>query len=121
YPRPLTPRLASFLAVVAVGAGHHAFGHRFRAGANGPFQLGHQLGIVLEELLGVLAALADAHRIVGEPGTRFLDHAGLHAQIENFADLGNALAIHDVELDLLERGRDLILHHLHARRVADDV
>ncbi len=55
-----------------------------------------------EEGLGVLAALADALAVIGEPGARFLDDAGLDAQIDQFAGLGDAHAIHDVELDLLE-------------------
>src|SRR5206468_7063574 len=49
------------------------------------------------------------------------DQPGLDAEIEDLTDLGNAFAIHDVELDLPERRRDLVLDHLHPRRVADDV
>src|SRR6185312_5951457 len=42
-------------------------------------------------------------------------------QIEDFADLRDAFAVHDVELDLLERRSDLILHHFDACGIADNV
>ena len=75
----------------------------------------------LQEGLGVLAALADALAVIGIPGAGFLDHAGLDAKIDQFAGLRDALAIHDVEFDLLERRRHLVLDHLHAGLVADDL
>src|SRR6185312_13886484 len=79
------------------------------------------LRILPEIFLGVLAALAAALAVVGEPRARLLDHARLVAEVDQLADLGNALAVHDVELDHLERRRDLVLHHLHAGLVADHV
>src|SRR6185312_9026535 len=69
----------------------------------------------------IFAALTDALAVVGEPGARLLDHAGLDAEIDQLADLGDALAVHDVELDLLERWCQLVLHHLDAGLVADDL
>ena len=77
--------------------------------------------IFLEIDLGVLAALADADRVIAEPGAGLLDDAGLDAEVEDFADLGHAFAVHDVEFDLLERRRDLVLDDLHAGRIADDI
>ena len=77
--------------------------------------------IFLEVDLGVLAALADPNAVVAEPGARLLDQPGLDSEVEDFADLANAFAVHDVELDLLERRRDLVLDYLHAGRIADDV
>src|SRR6185437_2561268 len=79
------------------------------------------VGIFLEVELGVLAALADAHAVIAEPGARFLDEPGLDSEVEDLADLADALAVHDVEFDLLERRRDLVLDDLHPGRVADDV
>src|SRR5439155_26057469 len=55
------------------------------------------------------------------PRARFLDEARLDPEVENLADLADAFAIHDVELDLLERRCDLVLDHFDARRIADDV
>ena len=77
------------------------------------------LGVVAQEPLRVLAALAEALAVVGEPGAGLLDDAGLDAEVDEFADLRDALAVHDVELDLLERRRDLVLHDLDAGLVAD--
>ncbi len=107
--------------VLGIGAGHHLFGDLVLLAADQALDLGHHFGMILEERLGVLAALADAHRIMAEPTAGLLDNACLDAEIENLADLRNALAIHDVEFDLLERRRDLVLDDLHARGVADDI
>src|SRR4051812_15254314 len=71
--------------------------------------------------LGVLAALADALAVIGEPRARLLDHAGLVAEIDQLAGLADAFAVHDVELDDLERRRDLVLDHLDPGLVADHV
>ena len=43
----------------------------------------------------------------------------LEADLEHRALPGDAVAVDDVELGLLERRRDLVLHHLHAHAVAD--
>ncbi len=79
------------------------------------------LGVLAEVVLGVLAALADALAVVGVPGARLLDDAGLLAEVDQLAGLAHALAVHDVELDDLERRRHLVLHHLDAGVVADDL
>src|SRR5690606_4955850 len=71
------------------------------------------------ELLGVLSALPQPLRIVREPRTGFFDRTGLYTQIDKLPELGNALAIHDVELDLLERRSELVLDHLDARLIAN--
>ena len=46
--------------------------------------------------------------------------AQLDAEVENFADLRDALAEHDVKLGLTERGRDLVLDDFGAGAVADE-
>src|SRR5207253_10705162 len=89
--------------------------------ADRSFETVANFGILLEVVLGVLAPLADADGVVGEPAPGFLDQPGLDAEVEDLADLGNALAVHDVELDLLERRRDLVLDDFHAGGVADDL
>src|SRR5690606_5861532 len=70
---------------------------------------------------GVLAALAEPLAIPGEPGAGLLDDAGLDAQIEQFAGLGDAFAIHDVELDLAEGRGQLVLDHFYPGLVAHDL
>src|SRR5262249_19646603 len=71
-----------------------------------------------QELLGILAALADALAVIREPRAGFLDDPGLDAEIDQLAALRDAFAIHDVEFDLLEGRRHLVLHHLDPRLVS---
>src|SRR5690606_31547872 len=47
-------------------------------------------------------------------------HSGLDAEIDELAHFRDALAIHDVEFDLLERRRKLVFDDLDARLIADD-
>src|SRR5262245_38461230 len=82
------------------------------------FDLGAHLGMLLEEPFGVLAPLTDALSVEGEPRARFLNDAGLHAEIHQLAGLGDALAVHDVEFDLLEGRRHLVLDDFYSGLVA---
>src|SRR5262249_20324638 len=100
-------------------AGQDLFGDETGILADRRLDLGGDVGNGLEKYLGFLAALADALAVVGEPGARLLHAARLHAQVDELAHLRDALAVHDVELDLLERWRQLVLHHLDAGLVAD--
>src|SRR5690606_33861217 len=81
--------------------------------------LARDFRIVAQKLLGVLSALPEALGVIGEPGAGLLHHTGLHTQVDELARLRHAFAIHDVELDLLERRRQLVLDHLNPRLVAD--
>ena len=71
--------------------GARAFQHGFRqdAGifADAALDLGRDLRVVLEEVLGIFPALADPLILVGEPGARFLDDAGVDAEVEQLAGL----------------------------------
>src|SRR5438105_13452938 len=78
------------------------------------------LRVVLQELLRVLAALAEPLAAVGEPRAALLDNALFDADVDQVAVARHALAVHDVELRLAERGGDLVLYHLHARAPARD-
>src|SRR5258708_6995941 len=113
--------LRRLLAVgVALGAaGQNLLGDQAGVLADRHLDLRGHVGIGLQERLGVLAALAEPLAVIGEPGAGFFDDAGLDAEVEDFAHLGDALAVHDVELDLLERRRQLVLHHLDAGGIAD--
>src|SRR5271168_2625770 len=71
--------------------------------------------------LGVFASLANALAVIGKPGARLLDDASLNAQIDQFAALRYPLAVHDIEIDDLERRRHLVLDDLDARLIADDL
>ena len=50
------------------------------------------VGIFAQEGLGVLAALAEALAVIGEPGAGLLDDAVLDAVVEQFTRLGDTLA-----------------------------
>src|SRR5215218_6833498 len=83
--------------------------------------LDHDLGVLGEERLGVLPALPELLALVRVPGTRLLHEAEVDAEVEHRALAADALAVHDVELGLLERWGDLVLDDLHPRAVADDL
>src|SRR5690242_2084695 len=77
------------------------------------------LGVVLQELLRVLATLAEALAAVREPRAALLDDPFVHGEVEQVAGPRDPFAVHDVELGLPERRRDLVLHDLYARSAAD--
>src|SRR5712672_3760723 len=123
-PRPGHERWSLLRRLLAVGvalgtARQNLFGDQAGVLADRRLDLGGHVGIGLEERLRILAALAEPLAVIGEPGAGFLDDAGLDAEIENFSHLGDALAVHDVEFDLLKRWRQLVLHHLDAGLVTD--
>src|SRR5579875_1598246 len=74
--------------------------------------LDHHLEVVGQETLGVLPALAQLLALVGVPGSGLLDDAQLDRHVYERPFPADALAVHDVELGLLERRADLVLHHL---------
>ena len=57
----------------------------------------------LEEVLGRLATLAEPGLAEGEPGAGLGDDVHRDADVEQAAFLGDALAVHDVELGDAER------------------
>src|ERR1700752_4841255 len=118
---PSQSLLAFIIVTLLLLAGQYLFGDQTGVLAHRRFDLGGDVGILLEEALGVLAALADALAVEREPGARLLHHAGLDAEIDQFAGLRHALAVHDVELDHLERRRELVLDDLDPGLVADDL
>src|SRR3954466_15669996 len=67
----------------------------------------------------VLAALAEPLVLEAEVRAGLLDDLPLERGVENRALPGDSGAVDDVELGLLERRRDLVLHHLDADAVAD--
>ena len=78
-------------------------------------------GLSPRNCFDVLAALAEALAVVGEPGAALLDDPVLDAEVEQVAFARDALAVHDVELGLAERRRHLVLDDLDARAAADDL
>ena len=76
-------------------------------------------GVFLQELLRVLAALAEPLAAVREPGAALFDNALIDGKIEQIAGARNPFAVHHVELGFAERGRHLVLDDLDARPAAD--
>src|SRR5690606_9620850 len=77
-------------------------------GADPLGDLDHDLGVVGQELLGVLPALAELLAFVGVPGARLLHDLVVDADIEHTALATHALPVHDVELGLAERWRAVV-------------
>src|SRR5688572_30838439 len=94
--------------------------HRYQLGADLVFDFLGNLRTSLQEIASVVLALADALTVVAVPGTGLLDDALGRAHVDDFAFARNAEPVHDFELGLTERRRDLVLDHFDARLVADD-
>src|SRR5919197_927994 len=89
--------------------------------ADPPLDVLSHVGVLRQELPGVLSALAELLALVREPRSRFLDDLRVHADVEEASLLRDALAVEDVELALPERRRHLVLHHLDPRARAHDL
>ena len=63
-------------------------------------------------ILDVVSALTEAVLVIREPRAALMDNIIFDGEVEYFADLGYALAVHDVELGLLEGRSDFILNYL---------
>src|SRR5260221_625825 len=61
-----------------------------------------------------VAALAQARVVIGEERAALGDDFQGGADVDQVADLGDALVVHDVELGLAEGRGDLVLGHAHA-------
>ena len=81
-------RGGAFIIAVVIGffrAGQHAVGDDARVLTQLLLDRGGDLGILFQELAGILAALADALAVEGEPGAGLLDHAGIDAEVDDLA------------------------------------
>src|SRR6266576_2908907 len=79
--------------------------------------LGH-VRVLAQKRGCVLAALAEPLVAEAEVRARFRDDLPLEPRVEHRTFPGNARAVDDVELGLLERWRNLVLDHLDANPVA---
>src|SRR5215203_4237117 len=100
------------LALVGLGDGVGWWEADAELGLDLLLDLAGELGVVAEEVAGVLATLAELVAVVGEPGPRLLDEADVHADVEQAPLLGDPLAVDDVELGRAERRGQLVLDHL---------
>ena len=79
------------------------------------------LGVLLQEVPGVLTTLAEADVAVVEPRPGLAEDAGGDADVEQAAFDADALVVHDVELGDAERAGDLVLHDLDPGAGADRI
>src|SRR5688572_6560679 len=85
--------------------------HLFNGLAGGQVERGAQLrvelvgevGVVAQELFGILASLAEPDFAVVEPGAALLYQLLLDAEVDELAGPGDPFAVVDVELGLAER------------------
>ncbi len=77
------------------------------------------VGVFAQEGSRGVLALAEPLVTVGEVRPALSDDAAVDAQVKQVALVRDSLAVHDVELGLLEWRRDLVLDDLDARAVAD--
>src|SRR4030095_3865612 len=80
-----------------------------------------EVRVVLQEVAGVLLALAELIAVVRVPGTGLLDEALLYADVDEPPLAAEALPPEDVELGLLERRGDLVLDDLDTGAAPDRV
>src|SRR5450756_2895524 len=80
-----------------------------------------EVRVVLQEGTGVLLALTELVALVRVPGARLADEAVLDPEVDQATLAGDADAVEDVELRLLERRRHLVLDDLDAGPVADSL
>src|SRR6476620_1444794 len=83
--------------------------------------LEHHAVVVFQEHLRVLTSLSDALAVIAVPRARLLDDPRFGTNVHEQRRVADPFGVHDVELGLLERRRDLVLHDLHANVRADDV
>ena len=84
--RPIILSSLSSLVVIAILITclprHDRFGDQASILAYSGFDLVGDVGIFLEELLGIFATLTDALAVIGKPGAGFLDHVRLDAKVD---------------------------------------
>src|SRR6476469_4717337 len=113
------PRLPSALLALAVAS----FGLRTDAedDLHLLLDLRHHGRVVAQVPLRVLTSLPALLAVVAVPRARLLDDPVLRTDVDEERGVRDALGVHDVELRLLERRRDLVLHDLHPDVRADHV
>src|SRR5512145_1308531 len=94
---------------------------RQQLGPQRGLDLGGGLAVLLQVRADVFLALADALAVVRVPGAGLLDQVLRDAQLDDLTFARDAGAVHDLELGLAERRRNLVLDDLDARLVADDL
>ena len=74
-----------------------------------------------QEFFGIFATLPDAFPFIGIPSATLVDDIFLWSHIDDFADLRNAFAVHDVHLSSSEWRRNFIFDYLDFCAVTHDL
>src|SRR5205814_1113451 len=114
----LDRRALENLAVISLDRGDEVVVGTER-GVDLAFDLLGDLYVLVEERLGVVAALAEALVSVGEERPGLCHDVVLDPEVDQAPRRRDPPAELDVELGLAERRGDLVLHDLHADPVAD--
>src|SRR5208283_3265211 len=77
--------------------------------------------MVPQKTLRVFPSLSQSFSIIRIPGAGLFYKVCLHAQVQNVAFPGYAASVDDIEFDLAERGRYLVLDDLYPGTVTDNV
>src|SRR3954469_23141156 len=126
-PGPRRDPLDRSLTATSEVDGSRGLGRRVERGADAQLLLDllldliGEIGVVLQEVAGILLALAELVALVRVPSTGLLHHALLDTDVDQAALAAEALAPEDVELGLLERRGHLVLDDLDPRAAADRV
>src|SRR6058998_307584 len=79
-----------------------------------------RLLVVLQDFFCGIATLGKLRAFVVQPRAALFDDLFLQSDIEQCAGRGDSLVVHDVELGLRKRRRDLVLHDLYAGAIPCD-
>ena len=79
------------------------------------------LRVLGDECAGFVAPLRDPLALEGVERPGLLEKARVRGEVDDLARRVDADAVEDVELGLAKRRRDLVLDHLDARTVSDDL
>src|ERR1022692_1211036 len=110
---------AQMLGLFGVATAIHGCLLRNQLGANLAFEVRRDFRMLLQEDTGIVLALSDAFALVAVPGTGFFHHIVQNAELDELAFLGDAGAVHDLELGLAERRRHLVLDDFDASERSD--
>ena len=71
--------------------------------------------------LGILTPLPDPFVPVRIPATGFVDDPGFYPHVNQLSHFGDTFTIHNIEINLLERCSDLVLHNFDPCLVPHDL
>lgn len=71
--------------------------------------LKRELRIIIEILIGVIEKMKEKMGIIGEKGKRIIKKKGIEKKIEKIEKIGKEREINDIELEMIERRREIVI------------